>query len=78
MSRAYEREASESAKNAIGQILINSRMAAEGHRPMCQDTGIVVVFIKIGQSVVIDGDISLQSARAYFLIHCFPIELILL
>ncbi|MEO2123647.1 MAG: fumarate hydratase, partial [bacterium] len=62
MSRAYEREASESAKNAIGQILINSRMAAEGHRPMCQDTGIVVVFIKIGQSVVIDGDISLQNA----------------
>jgi len=62
MSRAYEREASESAKNAIGQILINSRMAAEGHRPMCQDTGVVVVFIKIGQSVVIDGDISLQNA----------------
>ena len=62
MSRAYEREASESAKNAIGQILINSRMAAEGRRPMCQDTGIVVVFIKIGQSVVIDGDISLQNA----------------
>ena len=62
MSRAYEREASESAKNAIGQILINSRMAAEGHRPMCQDTGVVVAFIKIGQSVVIDGDISLQNA----------------
>ncbi len=62
MNRAYEREESEAAKNAIGQILINSRMAAQGHRPVCQDTGIVVVFIKIGQRAVIDGDHSLQEA----------------
>lgn len=62
MNRAYEREESEAAKNAIGQILINSRMSAQGHRPVCQDTGIVVVFIKIGQRAVIDGDSSLQEA----------------
>ncbi len=51
MSRAYEREQSASAKDAIAQILINSRMAAEGHRPICQDTGIVVVFAKVGMNV---------------------------
>ena len=62
MTRAYENEISEPAKNAIAQILINSRMAAEGHRPVCQDTGIVVVFVKLGQSVVIEGDASLQDA----------------
>ncbi|MEK9743909.1 MAG: fumarate hydratase, partial [Gammaproteobacteria bacterium] len=38
MNRAYEREQSVAAKNAIGQILVNSRMAAQGHRPVCQDT----------------------------------------
>lgn len=48
MSAAYEREASPAAKDAIAQILINSRMAAEGHRPLCQDTGIVTCFVKIG------------------------------
>ena len=48
MSRAYEREKSEAARNAIAQILINSRMAAEGHRPICQDTGIVTCFVNIG------------------------------
>ena len=62
MTQAYERETSEPAKNAIAQILINSRMAAQGHRPVCQDTGIVVVFAKIGQSVMIEGDSSLQEA----------------
>jgi len=62
MTQAYERETSEPAKNAIAQILINSRMAAQGHRPVCQDTGIVVVFAKIGQSVMIEGDFSLQEA----------------
>ena len=62
MTRAYEKEISEPARNAIAQILINSRMAAEGHRPVCQDTGIVVVFVKLGQSVVIEGDASLQEA----------------
>tara|TARA_B100000959_G_scaffold202904_1_gene212457 strand:+ start:1110 stop:2627 length:1518 start_codon:yes stop_codon:yes gene_type:complete len=62
MARAYEHEASESAKNAIGQILINSRMAAQGRRPVCQDTGVVVAFVKIGQSVLIEGKLTLQQA----------------
>ena len=62
MTRAYEREESAAAKDAIGQILINSRMSAQGHRPVCQDTGIVVVFVKVGQSAVIQGDLSLQDA----------------
>ena len=62
MARAYEREESSAAKNAMAQILINSRLAAEGHRPICQDTGIVVVFLKIGQSAVIDGDHTIQDA----------------
>ncbi len=51
MGQAYEREQSKAAKDAIAQILINSRMAAMGHRPMCQDTGIVCVFIKVGMEV---------------------------
>ena len=51
MGKAYEDEQSPAAKNAIAQILINSRMSAEGHRPMCQDTGIAVVFLKIGMKV---------------------------
>ena len=48
MVDAYEKEQSEAAKNAIGQILINSKMCAMGHRPLCQDTGSVNVFIKVG------------------------------
>lgn len=51
LSSAYEREASPSARDAIGQILINSRMAALGHRPICQDTGLVVAFVKVGMDV---------------------------
>ena len=51
MHSAYQKEQSESARNAIAQILINSRMCAEGKRPICQDTGIVVVFLKIGMNV---------------------------
>ena len=51
LSAAYEREQSPAAKDAIAQILINSRMCAEGHRPICQDTGIVTVFLKIGMDV---------------------------
>jgi fumarate hydratase class I len=51
MGDAYEREESPAAKNAMAQILINSRLAAEGHRPVCQDTGIAVVFLKIGMNV---------------------------
>ena len=46
--QAYEREESHAAKDAIAQILINSRMCAEGHRPICQDTGIVTAFLKVG------------------------------
>src|SRR5277367_4914939 len=51
LAKAYEREQSHAAKDAIAQILINSRMCAEGHRPICQDTGIVTVFLKIGMDV---------------------------
>jgi fumarate hydratase class I len=51
MYLAYQKEESDTAKNAISQILINSRMSAEGKRPICQDTGIVVVFVKVGMGV---------------------------
>ena len=51
MGRAYEAEQSAPAKDAIAQILTNSRMCAEGHRPICQDTGIVVAFVKLGTGV---------------------------
>jgi len=55
LTKAYEREQSHAAKDAIAQILINSRMCAEGHRPICQDTGIVNVFVKIGMDVRFSG-----------------------
>ena len=48
LARAYEHEQSPAAKDAIAQILINSRMCYEGHRPICQDTGIVTAFVKVG------------------------------
>src|ERR1700744_5450257 len=51
LAAAYEREESPAAKDAIAQILINSRMCAEGHRPICQDPGIVTVFLKVGMNV---------------------------
>ena len=51
MARAYEKEQSPAARDAIAQLLINSRMCAEGHRPICQDTGIVTVFLKVGMNV---------------------------
>ena len=51
LARAYEQEQSPAAKDAIAQILTNSRMCAEGHRPICQDTGIAVVFMKVGMNV---------------------------
>jgi fumarate hydratase class I len=51
LAKAYEREESHAAKDAIAQILINSRMCAEGHRPICQDTGIVNAFVKVGMDV---------------------------
>ncbi|AWI53955.1 fumarate hydratase [Aquabacterium olei] len=55
LARAYEREESPAAKDAIAQILTNSRMCAEGKRPICQDTGIVNVFLKIGMGVKWEG-----------------------
>ncbi|MFN5164553.1 MAG: fumarate hydratase [Pseudomonadota bacterium] len=55
LARAYEGEASPAAKDAIAQILTNSRMCAEGHRPICQDTGIVNVFLKVGMDVRLEG-----------------------
>ena len=51
VNEAYEKEESQPAKDALAQILINSRMSATGHRAMCQDTGIVIVFVKVGMSV---------------------------
>ncbi len=55
LARAYEREQSAAAKDAIAQILTNSKMCAEGRRPICQDTGIVNVFLKVGMNVRWDG-----------------------
>ena len=51
LAEAYEREQSPAARDAMAQILINSRMCAEGHRPICQDTGIVNAFVKLGMDV---------------------------
>ena len=55
LARAYEREQSPAARDAIAQILTNSRLCAQGHRPICQDTGIVNVFLKIGMDVRFEG-----------------------
>jgi fumarate hydratase, class I len=55
LARAYERERSPAAKDAIAQILTNSKMSATGHRPICQDTGIVNVFLKVGMDVRFEG-----------------------
>ena len=55
LAKAYEREQSPAAKDAIAQILTNSKMSAIGHRPICQDTGIVNVFLKVGMDVRWDG-----------------------
>jgi fumarate hydratase class I len=61
MHQAWEREESPAAKDSIAQILVNSRMCAEGHRPICQDTGIVTVFVKVGMNVQWQGDLSLTD-----------------
>jgi fumarate hydratase class I len=61
VKEAYDREESQSAKDAMAQILINSRMCAMGHRPICQDTGIVTVFVKVGMQVQWKGDMSLTD-----------------
>ena len=55
---AYQREESKPAKDAMAQILINSRMCAEGKRPICQDTGIVTVFVKVGMDVRWEGEMT--------------------
>src|SRR5213595_1758304 len=54
LAEAYEAEQAPAAKDAIAQILTNSRMCAEGHRPICQDTGIVNVFVAWGMDCVLD------------------------
>ena len=59
--RAYEREQSQAAKDAMAQILINSRMCAMGKRPICQDTGIVVVFAEVGMDLRIEGSMGLED-----------------
>lgn len=61
VGRAWEKEQSPAAKDAMAQILMNSRMSAEGKRPMCQDTGIVTVFLKIGMGVRFEGDLTLNE-----------------
>ena len=73
VSEAYEKEESRAAKDAMAQILINSRLCAEGKRPICQDTGIVTVFLKIGMNVRWEGSMSVADMvnegvrRAYLL-----------
>jgi fumarate hydratase class I len=62
LGEAYEREESPAAKDAIAQILTNSRMSAEGHRPICQDTGIGMVFLKVGMNVTWP-DATMSSSR---------------
>lgn len=61
LAEAYEQEKSPAAKEAMAQILINSRMCAEGHRPICQDTGIAIVFIKAGMDVRWNTDMSIED-----------------
>lgn len=62
LDKAYQREQSEAAKNAIAQVLTNSRMSAQGHRPICQDTGIVTCFVKVGMGVQWDKtDMTVQQ-----------------
>ncbi|MFS1465861.1 fumarate hydratase [Vibrio splendidus] len=61
LEKAYEKEESQAAKGAIAQILINSRMSAEGHRPICQDTGIVTCFVNIGMDVRWETDQTVQQ-----------------
>ncbi|WP_220721240.1 fumarate hydratase [Agarivorans litoreus] len=61
MAEAYEKEQSIAAKDAIAQILINSRMCAQGLRPICQDTGIITAFVKVGMNVQWDSDLTVQE-----------------
>src|SRR5210317_53674 len=61
LSEAYEKEINPAAKDAMAQILINSRMCAQGHRPICQDTGIVTAFLRIGMGVQWEGELSVAD-----------------
>jgi fumarate hydratase class I len=61
LGRAYEAEQSTAAKDAIAQILTNSRMCAEGKRPLCQDTGIVVAFVKVGMQVKWNSTLNVEQ-----------------
>ncbi|MFC1235729.1 fumarate hydratase [Vibrio sp. F74] len=61
LESAYEKEQSKAAKDAMAQILINSRMSAEGRRPICQDTGIVTCFVNIGMQVQWESDLTVQE-----------------
>jgi len=61
VGEAYEKEESAAARDAMAQILINSRMCAEGHRPICQDTGIVNVFLSVGMNVRFESEESLED-----------------
>lgn len=61
LEKAYNKEQSQAAKDAIAQILINSRMSAEGKRPICQDTGIVTCFVNIGMNVQWESDLTVQQ-----------------
>jgi fumarate hydratase class I len=61
LGRAYEREEGPAAKDAIAQILTNSRLCAEGRRPICQDTGIAVIFLKIGMNAQWDATMTIQQ-----------------
>ncbi len=61
LTEAWEKEASPAAKDAMAQILVNSRMCAEGHRPICQDTGMVTAFLKIGMDVRWEGELSIEE-----------------
>ena len=58
---AWEKEESSAARDAMAQMLVNSRMCAEGHRPVCQDTGIVNVFLKVGMDIRWDSDIGVDD-----------------
>jgi fumarate hydratase class I len=61
LGAAYEREESPAARDAMAQILYNSRLCAEGHRPICQDTGMVVVFLEVGMAVRWEATLGLQE-----------------
>jgi fumarate hydratase class I len=61
LAAAYEREESPAAKEAMAQILINSRMAAEGHRPICQDTGIAIAFVRVGMEARWDASLTVEE-----------------